>query len=295
MRIAGLVPRLEALGVDTTDLGDVHASLQMDSHDGLRHFSSALEMYRAVHTRVLDSLRNQGLPLMIGGDHGLSIASVSAALEHTQGDVNVLWIDAHADLNTPDSSPSGNLHGMPLAAIMGLGRGSESVSGIQWMTLQNEIVGTHRLAAERVAWIGLRDVDYGERMQISAMDGSFPTTMHDIDRHGVTGVMASFEKWIASKPSNKVWISFDVDSLDPVFAGGTGTTVMGGLSYREGHFLAELLHEADAMGRIEIIGVDCVEVNPLLDSRNTTADIAVEWLCSLFGKTILGSHARVEF
>lgn len=295
LRHAGLVPALADLALEVSDLGDLPVVQVNDEGGGLKHFTTALETYQAVAKAVTNSLNSGGTPLVVGGDHSLSIGSLSGALNFFEGDISVLWIDAHADLNTPESSPTGNLHGMPVSAALGLGYGADGHAGAQWNHLIDQLFPLYRLHRDRIGWIGLRDVDHGERMAISTLENSFPTTMQNVDRYGIERVVSAFIKWVGTKPSKKVWISFDVDSLDPVYAGGTGTTVMGGLSYREGHFLAELLYDMEVAGTIEIVGLDVVEVNPLLDSENSTATMAIEWLRSLFGERILEGHHNIEF
>lgn len=202
----------------------------------------------------------------------------------------VLWIDAHADMNTPETSPSGNLHGMPVSALMGRPSGVGGLRDTQWSQLLSEIVSPHKLQPKNAAWFGLRDVDPGEQKAIHEAKGSFISTMYEIDRYGVVECLLRFDAWMRSNGSNALWISFDVDALDPFLAPGTGTAVRGGLTYREMHLLGEMLWELlNAPGcPYRLIGLDLVETNPLSDNNNVTAKTAVEWIASLFGKTILG-------
>ncbi|MBL8086713.1 MAG: arginase [Chthonomonas sp.] len=297
MRIAGLHEALTDLRLEWRDLGDLETEPDPEpiTQDGLRNFAGAVSSYELVKQTVRDSILSGNVPVVMAGDHSNSIGSISGALEATNGELSVLWIDAHADLNTPESSPSGNLHGMPVAALLGLPANSDGILGAQWRHLIECVIPMTRLKRDHIAWLGLRAVDHGERMIISTLSGCFATTMQDIDRHRVDRVVDAFVHWMKARKGQKLWISFDVDVLDPVFAGGTGTAVMGGLSYREGHFLAELLHQAAMTHDIELVGLDVVEVNPLLDANNMTAKFAVEWLCSLFGKQILEGHDRVQF
>jgi arginase len=226
----------------------------------------------------------------LGGDHSIALGSVSAALEKGKDDLAVLWIDAHADINSPSTSPSGNLHGMPLAALMGVPSGTNGLRNDQWNRLLTEVVPKHRLSPSRIAWLGLRDVDDGERQALRTMDAGYLASMHDIDRFGVVEMMARLDRWLIDSGAKQLWVSFDVDCLDPVLAPGTGTAVRGGFSYREAHLFAELIRESlDAIDcPYRLVGLDVVETNPVLDSHNTTAVTAVEWTASLFGKTILG-------
>lgn len=326
MRIGGLMPKAHALAAsddyrgpsggvyaDFVDLNFSHdLSVETDSvpwelkhlhpvtgerqDRSLRNFPVAQEIYRQTRLQF-DAVFGRGnLPVMIGGDHSLSMCSVSAALEHTQGDLAVLWIDAHGDMNTPGTTPSGRLHGMPLAALLGLPSHTEDPTmNEQWAWLEGNVIGKQKVRAENLGWIGLRDVDYRkdhvkrtERENIEACRGSFVRSIEDVDRDGLGGTLDQFQTWLAETGAKNLWISFDVDSLDPIYAPGTGTKVRGGLTYREGHQIAEtlgrLIWEDEA---IRLAGLDLVEVNPLLDHQNETAQYAIEWLCSFFGKRIL--------
>ena len=237
---------------------------------------------------VGESFESGAIPIVMGGEHAISMGGVSAALEH-HPNVALLWIDAHADVNTPVSSPSGNLHGMPIAALWGLPSGLTGSKDEEWMQLV-ESVGPSRLVPNRTAWYGLREVDPGERPKVSPP--TFAAAMDEIDRHGVETSVNRFDKWMRSHRADSLWISFDCDALDPLLAPGTGTTVRGGLTYREAHLLAELLREL--LDRpdcpYKLVGVDLVEVNPIRDTTNMTALVTVEWAASLFGKTILGKR-----
>lgn len=199
----------------------------------------------------------------------------------------ILWIDAHGDVNDPRTSPTGNLHGMPLAAMLGRDypKTIESVKDEQWKKLIDLAMAGSIVGGDQVAWLGLRDVDLGEAKYIARdLPSSLPLSMEVIDRHGLLTAFDHFSNWFAKSGCTHLWISFDVDVLDPVMAPGTGTAVRGGLSYREGHLLAELLHEKFFD---KLVGLDVVEVNPILDSNNTTVRVATDWLASLFGKKIL--------
>lgn len=295
LRHAGLFESFAPSRLEIFDKGDIEVLALPDTDYGMRNFAAALQAFDDLKAKTTDSLRRGACPLVVGGDHSISIGSVAAALEFTKGDLALLWIDAHADVNTPNSSPSGNLHGMPIAALMGLASGCDDIRDTQWNTLLRDVVPETRLGKNRVAWIGLREVDPSERVMISMLDQTFATTMNDIDRVGVDRVVRGFDRWMRSTGAKHLWISFDVDVLDPVLAPGTGTSVRGGLTYREGHYLAELLRELlDAPDRpFDLVGLDVVEVNPLFDEHNETARIAVEWLNSLFGKTILEGHGHL--
>lgn len=289
LRLAGLARVLQQLGLTITDQGDMATGVESDN-DGLRNFDSLFSYLQELKSRTADALSRDATPLILGGGHELAMGYLSAALDNFGGDLALLWIDAHADANTPRTSPSGNLHGMPIAALQGLPSGLGDEVDEQWQKLLNEIVPSSRLRPENCAWYGLRDVDPGERDLIRRTPGDLAITMQDVDRKGVVETMREFNRWIKNLGVKHLWISFDVDSLDPILAPGTGTAVRGGLSYREGHMVAEMLREfIDAPdSTFELVGLDVVEVNPLIDYHNETAKMAVEWVGSLFGKSILG-------
>jgi arginase len=264
---------------------------------------AAIRTLTATRDRVAAVIGADGLPIVLGGDHSISIGSISGALKARAPGLAVLWIDAHMDLNTPSTTPSGNMHGMPLAALTGLkpGSRSKSVGAAEpwieavfavWARLE-EIVGPNHLRGDRLGWVGLREVDPGEVENLRRLPGALAVTMQDIDIKRLPDLVSEIHEWLVASETTDLWVSFDVDSLDPVFAPGTGTAVRGGLSYREGHLLAELLAERllDPENPYRLIGVDVVEVNPLRDRENETARVAVEWLCSLLGKTIMRARS----
>lgn len=290
IRLAKLSESLRASGVAVVDGGDVPRIESEPPREGLRNFVPALSTYRSVAARVQGAIQAGRIPLVLGGDHSLSIGSIGGAMrEHS--DLAVLWIDAHADLNTPVASPSGNLHGMPLGVLAGLPSGCDGLVHEQWNLLVEEFGG----ALSHLAWLGLRTVDPGEQAAIRELASPFPCTMQEVDRHGIEATVHTFDRWMRQTGCSKLWISFDVDVLDPIMAPGTGTAYFGGLTTREGYFLAELLHEVLGEGTYALAGVDVVETNPLVDERNQTARTAVEWVCALFGKTILGYRPDLGF
>jgi arginase len=210
---------------------------------------------------------------VLGGDHSIAVGTVSGLAMHARSRrkrLGLLWVDAHSDINTPGTSPSGNVHGMPLAALLGLGPAALSSLGGRFP----------KVAPERVALVGIRSVDQGERNHLRGL-GVHVYTMADIDRHGIHHVM---EQAIAdvSRETDMVHVSFDLDAVDPNVAPGVGTPVKGGLSYREAHSVMESLAEAGVVTSLEV-----VEVNPILDDRNRSAEFAVELVQSAFGKKIL--------
>jgi arginase len=290
MRLAGLVQVLNDLGIEVFDQGDLATGVESENTEGLRNFDPLLGCVKELKARTSDALKRGSIPLVLGGEHDLSIGSVSAALDHVGSDLALLWIDAHADANTPATSSTGNLHGMPVAALQGKPSGVSGVPDIQWSKILSEVVPSTRLFPERCAWYGLRDVDPGERDLIRDTPGDLAITMHDIDRRGAVHTMQEFDQWMRQTGAKNLWISFDVDALDPILAPGTGTAVRGGLTYREAHLCAELMREFfDAPDcPYKLAGLDVVEVNPLFDTNNETARMAVEWVGSLFGKSILG-------
>ena len=289
IRLAGLRTALEAAGVQVRDPADPVLPLEPTNEPGIRNFGPLLQALKATKDGVARAYAEGDFPLVLGGEHTLSAASVAAALEETDGDLAVLWIDAHADVNTPGSSETGNVHGMPVAALAGLRSEIEDpAQDAHWSDLL-DLLGPNRLSLDATAWFGLRDVDPAERSRLNGL----AITMHEIDRHGVEACARRVFDWLCGTGRKNLWISFDVDALDPFLAPGTGTAVRGGLSYREAHLLAELISENlnDIHCPVRLVGLDVMETNPIVDANNGTATIAVEWIASLFGKRILGGGA----
>jgi arginase len=257
----------------------------MPQSDGEK-FKRANAGYEHTRDQVSDAIRNGSTPIVLGGDHSIAIGSIAGALKQYGSGLAVLWIDAHVDINTPDVSPSGNLHGMPLAALTGLATKSKGTMKTQWDRL-DKIIGRQKLDPKKLAWIGLRDVDKGEVLNLKRANGALPLTMQDVDLLGATGALEKVFKHFQKAGAKAAWVSFDVDCLDPVFAPGTGTAVRGGFTFREGHLIAETLHTYFKKGPLKLAGLDVVEVNPLADTNNETANVAMEWALSFFGKTIL--------
>lgn len=291
LRLAGAVSQLRSVGLSVEDDGDV---IRLQDHDspvrgeGIGYFEQVAGNLSQLKARVLECVKNGRIPILFGGDHSLSIGSVGAALEVHGEKLGVIWIDAHADLNTPDTSPSLNLHGMPLGLLCGYEySGSDPTLEAQWSQLRDEFISAGALSVNRCVWIGLRELDEGEANRIVSDACGHAITMHEIDRYSLPSMLDIAFDRLKSNGVAKVWISFDVDVLDPFVAPGTGTSVRGGITYREAHLLAELIQERVAAGEIELAGLDVCEVNPLLDTSNETALIAIEWLTSLFGKRIL--------
>ena len=271
IRYAGLEERLTALGVECDDRGNVAAAVAEATaeHDPRARFLPAI---RATCERIAalvgEALEAGRVPIVLGGDHSIALGTLGGlAARHGPG--AVLWFDAHGDLNTPETTPSGNVHGMPLAAA--LGRGGPGFESASW-TLP-------AVQAERVAVIGARDLDPGERALVGEL-GLRVHTMSELDRRGIEAIVGDALERAAGAPF--VHISLDMDGLDPEVAPGVGTAVRGGLTYREAHLAMELVAESGLMSCLEI-----VEVNPILDRENTTAALAVELAASAFGATTL--------
>lgn len=287
MRLEGLVPGLQRIGHEVIDTGAVTNVDGRGAESLADKFSLANEVFSEVQERVERALSRSHTPIVVGGDHSISIGSISGALRHFGDGLAVLWIDAHMDLNTPDTSPSGNLHGMSLAALSGLKSELGGELGEEWRLLLEDIVGEQRLKSDRIAWLGLRDVDRGEVANVERLGGSLAMTMQEVDALGVEGAMSDIDLYLRKNSVKALWVSFDADSLDPIFAPGTGTAVRGGFTYREGHLIAETLHHWSKEAPYKIAGLDVVEVNPLIDRKNETANVAMEWTLSFFGKSIL--------
>src|SRR5690625_4190648 len=273
LRLAGLEDALAKLGHDVRDEGDVDLNgfrerLAKDGEESGRpkHADALAVAMRTVRDRVAE-LSNDATVLSLGGDHSVSMGTVAGAAQG--GTTGVIWVDAHGDMNTPESSPSQNVHGMPLAHL--LGHGDDRL--LQAMGAGPVVDPAH------VVFIGLRELDPGERSLIKEL-GIRTYTLRDIDELGMFRVVGETVKHLSSV--ERIHVSFDADSLEPEIAPGVGTGSPGGLSYREGHLLMELLAEP---GRVT--SADIVEVNPLLDVRNRTAETMVAMTASLFGKTIL--------
>ena len=276
IRIAGLQPRLRELGYRVIDEGD----LEIGNMEALkvgklraRYLTEITRANRMLATQVEAVLRRRHFPLVLGGDHSIAVGTVSGIAAYGRPQkkrVGVLWVDAHSDINTPKTSPSGNIHGMPLAALLGLGPAELGVIGGRY----------RKVEPGHVALVGIRSVDEGERTHLRNL-GVHVYTMVDIDRNGIHTVMGEALANVTDG-TDLVHVSFDLDSVDPSIAPGVGTPVKGGLDYREAQFIMEFLHDSGAMTSLEL-----VEVNPILDDRNRSAEFAVELIESAFGKRIL--------
>jgi arginase len=273
IRYAGLKDRLEALGHRVRDLGNVQVAL-LDQialpapGEPLRYLEPLVAMNRALGACVAEVVAAGQFPLVLGGDHSLAIGSIGGAAAGRP--IGVIWLDAHGDFNTDETTPSGNIHGMSLAALTG--RGHPALT--QLMGPEPVLQDTH------VALVGVRSLDDLERDALRA-SGVHAYTMHDIDRRGMGTVMEEAIR-LVSRNTAGIHVSFDLDALDPNEAPGVGTAMIGGLSYREAHLAMEMVHASD-----RLISMDLVEVNPILDNHNLTAELAVDLALSALGKRVL--------
>ncbi len=274
LRVAAIGPTLAALGLDVIDRGNLGgpANPWAPPTEGYRHLAEVVAWNRAVHAAVHAELVQDRLPVLLGGDHCLAIGSISAVARHCREQgrkLRVLWLDAHADFNTDRLTPSGNLHGMPVACLCGVGP-QELVE-----------IGGHvpAISAKWVRQIGIRSVDAGEKRLVHEQ-GLEVFDMRYIDEMGMRHTM---ELALATLDANThLHVSFDVDFLDPDVAPGVGTTVKGGPTYREAQLCMEMIADS---GRLA--SLDVMELNPALDVRNATAGVAVDLIESLFGKSTL--------
>jgi arginase len=272
IRYAGLRERIAALGYRVRDLGNLAVPLaeQIEppaADEPLRYLQPIVGVVRDLAQQVRDVISSNTLPIILGGDHSLSIGSVAGVAHNRR--IGVIWLDAHGDYNTPETTPSGNIHGMGLAVLTG--RGHPMLTGL--------IGRTPVLRPGDAALVGVRNLDDGER-ELLRTSGIHVFTMHDIDRRGMAAVMEEAILHVSASTGG-FHLSFDLDVLDPHEAPGVGTPVLGGITYREAHLAMELIA---ASGRL--ISLDLVEVNPILDTRNMTALLAVEFALSALGKTI---------
>jgi arginase len=277
MRVVGLEARLEALGHQVDDGGNIRveiAETQVSGSSNACYLTEIAETCSRTAEAVLKTLEEGMTPLLLGGDHSLAVGSVSGVAEfyRRKGEkIGLVWMDAHTDINTPETSPSGNVHGMPLAALLGLGP-----------ELLAKIYGySPKIDPENVVLVGVRDIDATERENVRRGGVTHVYTMRDIDERGMRVVMEEALSAAASGTAG-YHVSLDMDWIDPEDAPGVGTPVRGGSTYREAHLAMEILADDGRLLSFEI-----VEVNPVIDEHNRTADLAVELACSAFGKKIL--------
>lgn len=275
IRYGGLSDGLANAGVDTQDAGDLlvpraeerDPEYRTPSEGKARFLRETEDVCGRLASEVQQSLADGYTPLVLGGDHSIAIGSVAGAA--AEADIGAIWFDAHADLNTPTTTPSGNVHGMPLAALLGV----DEWAGVDWANAPS-------LSRENVAIVGLRSVDDDERELLRESEIS-AYTMSEIDRRGLANVVEEALA-VAGNGTEGYHVSLDLDWLDPTIAPGVGTPVRGGVNYREAHHAMEQVAEDGGLRSMEM-----VEVNPTLDQHNETAELAVELVASAFGKRIL--------
>jgi arginase len=277
VRVAGLEARLEALGHVVTDGGNIPVALaetEQLGDENAKYLHEIAATCGKTAEGVLTILEAGVTPVILGGDHSVAVGSVSGIAEfyrRREQKIGLIWIDAHCDINTPDTTPSGNVHGMPLAALLGLG--PEPLSSLfGWAP---------KIAAGNAVLVGVRDVDATEKENIRRANITEVYTMRDIDERGMRTVMEEALR-AAGRDTVGYHVSLDMDWIDPEDAPGVGTPVRGGATYREAHLAMEILADH---GRL--LGFEIVEVNPVIDEHNRTAELAVELVCSAFGKKIL--------
>lgn len=273
IRYAGIVERLKDIEYNVLDFGDIEiarpGTIEETIETNLKNLEEVASASENLAQAVSDVIQEERFPLVLGGDHSIAIGSLAGISKHYEN-LGVIWYDAHGDLNTADTSPSGNIHGMPLAASLGIGH--ETLTRIGGYE--------QKVKPENIVIIGARSLDEGEKTLIKER-GIKVYTMHEIDRIGMTKVMEETIEYLSGK-TDGVHLSLDLDGLDPQDAPGVGTPVLGGISYRESHLAMEMLAESQL-----ITSAEFVEVNPILDERNKTATVAVALMGSLFGEKLL--------
>jgi arginase len=277
VRVAGLEARLEALGHVVEDAGNVGVAIAETKSSGNPNAKYLKEITKTctIHAELMVKTLEAGMtPLVLGGDHSVAAGSVSGVAEFYRRQnqkIGLIWIDAHADINTPETSPSGNVHGMPLAAILNIGVPD----------LSNIFGWAPKVDPENVVIVGVRDIDATEKENIRKSGVTEVYTMRDIDERGMRTVIEEALR-TAGRGTAGYHVSLDMDWIDPEDAPGVGTPVRGGATYREAHLAMEIIADHGRMTSFEI-----VEVNPVIDEHNQTADLAVELAMSVFGKKIL--------
>ena len=274
MRLSSLAPMLERLGLVVHDTGNIAVPDRTAIGGTLAERLDAIRVVCAeLAERTAQAVRSGARPLVIGGDHSLaagSVAGTATALAERGEQVGLIWLDAHADLNTPESSLTGNVHGMPVAHLLGMG-------DLRMARLSSVFPAVQ---AEHLVYVGLRDLDAAEQAAITSR-GLHAYTMRDIDERGLRAVMEDAVE-IATRGTGGVHVSCDADWIDPAEAPGVGTPVRGGATLREAHLAMEIIHDSGAL-----VAMDLVEINPMLDRQNHTAELAADLIASAFGRRIL--------
>ncbi|MBM7649515.1 arginase [Bacillus ectoiniformans] len=272
IRYAGVKERLEALEIEVEDCGDIEIPREHSVHSkdtNLKNLKAVADASLNLAEKVDEVIQSGSFPLVLGGDHSIAIGTLAGTSKHYKN-LGVIWYDAHGDLNTAETSPTGNIHGMPLAVSLGIGHSDLT-----------DIYGyAPKVKPENIVIIGARSLDDGEKELIKEK-GMKVYTMHEVDRLGMTKVIEETVDYLKEK-TDGVHLSLDLDGLDPNDAPGVGTPVIGGISYRESHLAMEMLEESGI-----ITSAEFVEVNPILDEKNKTASVAVALMGSLFGEKLL--------
>jgi arginase len=276
LRVAGLQARIKQLGLQVEDIGNISVKQPEEMSYGekrAKYLAEIADACKDLAAMVEKSLEESMLPVVLGGDHSIAAGTLSGVAAHfkkKEKKIGLVWLDAHGDINTPESSPSGNVHGMPLAAAMGYGA-TELV----------ELQGFKpKVEPQNISLVGIRDLDSQEK-KLAKKSGVHVFTMRDIDERGMREVMSDALKY-AMDDTDGISVSLDMDFVDPSDAPGVGTPVRGGVTYREAHLAMEMLADTEAMVSLEV-----VEINPVIDEHNRTALLGVELVLSGLGKKIL--------
>ncbi len=276
IRIAGVSDKLRALGYHVIDGGDIeirNAEIQEIEDVKLPYLPEIANACTLLAAEVESALDRNEFPLVLGGDHSMAIGTIAGIAAHCKREhkrLGVIWVDAHADINIPETSPSGNIHGMPVAVALGMGASA----------LTNIGGNEPKLQPDQLVYIGLRSVDEGERALIYSLKIE-AHTMADLDKQGVYHLITKAVAMLHNKVDH-LHVSFDLDAVDPMFASGVGTPVPGGLTFREAHLIMEVIADTGYMASMEV-----AEVNPILDIRNASAEFAADLIASSMGKRIL--------
>ncbi len=272
IRYAGMIERLTDIGYEVQDRGDILAKKPANpvtEGTNLKNLEEVVRVNTVLAKEVAEAMEQGRFPLVLGGDHSIAIGTIAGVMQKVNN-LGVIWFDAHGDVNTAETSPSGNIHGMPVAVSLGIGdQRLTSIGGAE-----------NKLQTKNIVYVGCRDLDLGERKVLKEL-GITVFTMHEIDRLGMTEVIDRAIN-IASDGTDGIHVSFDMDSLDPVFAEGTGTRVPGGLTYRESNLALEMIALTE-----KLVSAEFVEVNPIIDNKNQTAKTAVALAGSLLGEWLI--------
>ncbi len=272
IRYAGLIKRLMDIGYDVEDLGDIMAEKNLPPYESVEKLKF-LEQVVKVNTELcytVSQIMERGrFPLILGGDHSIAIGSIAGILQHKKNP-GIIWFDAHADINTEETSPTGNIHGMPVAVSLGFGH--EKLTSIGGKD--------KNINPEKIVYVGCRDVDAGEKKFLKEL-GITVFTMHEVDKYGMPEIIEKAIQ-IAGKDTDGIHVSFDIDSIDPLYVMGTGTKVPGGLTYRESNFALEMIAQTG-----KLISAEFVEVNPLIDHKNRSGKYAAALIGSLLGEWLI--------